>query len=118
MILICDGNMIVFDGLMDLKRCCLQRLEDLKFVFGVLFVREMKYYRDLNERCEVFERFNVMVVKYEWEMIDVCFKEEQLNNVKKSLIFCINDFEREFKKLRIFEKERDNSELFEKWRKR
>lgn len=56
MILICDGNMIVFDGLMDFKRCCLLRMEDLWFVFGVLLVCEKVCYCELKERCEVLDR--------------------------------------------------------------
>lgn len=113
-----DGNMIASDGLMDPKRCCPQRLEDLKFAFGALPARETKHYRDLNERCEALERLNATVVKYEREMTDVRSKEEQLNNAKKSLTPRINDLERELKKLRTLEKERDNSEPSEKRRKR
>lgn len=113
-----DGNMIASDGLMDPKRRCPQRLEDLKFAFGALPARETMHYRELKERCEALERLNATVVKYEQEMKGVRAKDEQLSNTRKSLLPRINDLERELRKLRTPEKERDNSEPADKRRKR
>lgn len=113
-----DGNMIASDGLMDPKRRCAQRLEDLKFAFGALPARETTHYRELKERCEALERLNATVEKYEQEMRGVRAKDEQLSNTRKSLSPRINDLERELRKLRTPEKERDNSEPADKRRRR
>lgn len=113
-----DGNMIASDGLMDPKRRCPQRMEDLKFAFGALPARETARYRELREKCEALEKLQVTVEKHEREMEDVRKKEEQLNSAKKSFSPRINELERELRKLRTPEKERDSGEPADKRRKR
>ncbi|XP_078348913.1 structural maintenance of chromosomes flexible hinge domain-containing protein 1-like [Oculina patagonica] len=113
-----DGNMIASDGLMDPKRRCPARIEDLRFAFGALPARETARYRELRERCEALDRLSLTVDRHEKEIEDVRAKEEQLSLVKKSLSPRITELERELRKLRPPGMDRDSSEPADKRRKR
>lgn len=113
-----DGNMIASDGLMDPKKRCPPRIEDLRFAFGALPARETARYRELKERCEALDRLSLTVDKHEKEMEDVRAKEEQLNLARKSLSPRITELERELRKVRPPGMERDSSEPADKRRKR
>lgn len=113
-----DGNMIAADGLMDPKRRCPQRMQDLRFAFGALPAHETACYRELKEKCDALDRLNVTVDKHEKEMDDVRAREEKLSEVRKSLSPRITELERELRKLRPPGMERDNSEPADKRRKR
>ena len=113
-----DGNMIASDGLMDPKRRCPARIEDLKFSFGALPPRETVVYQDLKEKCEALTRLQLVYEKHDKEMGDVRAREEQLSTVRRSLSPRINELERELRKLRPAGIEKDSSEPADKRRKR
>lgn len=112
-----DGNMIASDGLMDPKKRCPPRMEDLRFAFGALPAREKVRYRELKERCEALERLQLTFEKHEKEAEEVRAKEDQLREVKNSLSPRISELERELRKLRPGV-QRDSSEPPDKRRKR
>lgn len=113
-----DGNMIASDGLMDPKRRCPVRIEELKFAFGALPPRESAGYRELVERCEALGRLQVVYERHDKEVEDVRWREEQLNTVRRNLSPRITELERELRKLRPVGTERDNGEPADKRRKR
>ncbi|XP_073245527.1 structural maintenance of chromosomes flexible hinge domain-containing protein 1-like [Porites lutea] len=112
-----DGKMIASDGLMDPKRKCPDRLEDLKFAFGALPPRETPQYRQLKEKCESLGRLQKVCENHETEMVQGRSREERLNELRKSLSPRINELEKELRKLRPG-LERDSSEPPDKRRKR
>ena len=112
-----DGKMIASDGLMDPKRKCPDRLEDLKFAFGALPPRETPQYRQLKEKCESLGRLQKVCENHETEMVQGRAREERLNELRKSLSPRINELEKELRKLRPG-LERDSSEPPDKRRKR
>ncbi|KAK2571643.1 Structural maintenance of chromosomes flexible hinge domain-containing protein 1 [Acropora cervicornis] len=113
-----DGNMIASDGLMDPKRRCPARLEDLKFAFGAMPARETAKHRDLTEKCEALEKLHRVCESHEKEIENVREREERLNEVKRSLTPQINELERELRKLRPAGVEKETEEPAEKRRKR
>lgn len=113
-----DGNMIASDGLMDPKRRCPARIEDLKFAFGALPPRDTAQYHELKEKCEALGRLQIASEKYETETEEVRTREEKLNVVRRSLTPRITELERELRKLRPAGNERDSSEPADKRRKR
>ncbi|XP_015762340.1 PREDICTED: structural maintenance of chromosomes flexible hinge domain-containing protein 1-like [Acropora digitifera] len=113
-----DGNMIASDGLMDPKRRCPARLEDLKFAFGAMPARETAKHRDLTEKCEALEKLHKVCESHEKEIENVREREERLNEVKRSLTPKINELERELRKLRPAGVEKESEEPAEKRRKR
>lgn len=113
-----DGNMIASDGLMDPKRRCPARLEDLKFAFGAMPARETAKHRDLTEKCEALEKLHKVCESHEKEIENVREREERLNEVKRSLTPKINELERELRKLRPAGVEKESDEPAEKRRKR
>lgn len=112
-----DGNMIASDGLMDPKRRCPPRMEDLRFAFGALPAREKVRYRELKERCEALDKLQLTFEKHEKEMDEVRAKEEQLREARNSLSPRITELERELRKLRPGG-DKDSSEPPDKRRKR
>lgn len=113
-----DGNMIASDGLMDPKRRCPARIEDLKFSFGALPPLETVQYREVKDKCEALERLQMVSEKHDKGVEDVRAREERLNEVRRSLSPRINELERELRKLRPAGIEKGSDEPADKRRKR
>ena len=95
-----DGHLISSDGLMDPRRRCPKRLDELKLAFGALPVTETPGYQEERANLECLEWLDSSFATYEERVDEAKTKEDQLRHLKTQLSPQIEGLERELRKLR------------------
>ncbi|XP_032236995.2 structural maintenance of chromosomes flexible hinge domain-containing protein 1-like isoform X1 [Nematostella vectensis] len=95
-----DGHVIASDGLMDPKKRCPQRLDNLKFTFGALPPAEQPHFRELNETQRYLQDLSEALQEFDNDVEVVKQAEDRQKRTRASLTPQITALEKQLSKLR------------------